>query len=474
MIKKPFYTIFLLLLLAGSFMAGSWFNRGEPRKSNPSSVESVPVGVTERPDTDAAVSSLAPGTVKIAPSKQQIMGIRIETAEKEPVTHKIRILGRVAADETRIYRINASVNGWITEAFPNATGNFVKKDETLATFSSQDFLSVGQSLFIAMGSQERAQTTGGETQTKKDQVTRFSAAVRQSRIALRNLGMGDLQIDEMIRTHQIVDTVNISSPGDGFILARNVSKGQRFDRGTELYRIADLSRVWILTDTFENEAQYLQPGKTVTVSIPNLKKTFRAKVSHALPQVDPNTRTLKVRLEADNPGYLLKPGMFVDVELPVSLPPAITVPADAVLDSGLKKTIFIDQGGGLFEPREVDTGWRMGNRVAIVRGLEGGERIVTSGTFLIDSESKLEAAAQGMFALGKDPVCRAEVSLKKAEKAGRQISYGGKTYYFCSDECQQQFAKESSRFIKVISEETSAETAPSSKALEKSRGHNHS
>lgn len=447
--KKFLYGFLLLGLLSGAFLAGSWYKQLKNTKINPPVGKSSVVNPDKMPDTDTDTSSLPPGTVKITPSKQQIMGIRIGTAEKKPVTHKLRILGRVAADETRIYRINASVNGWITEAFPNATGNFVKKDETLATFSSQEFLSVGQSLFIALSSQERAQTTVGETQPQKDQITRFSVAVRQSRNALKNLGMGDLQIDEMIRTHQLMETVNITSPGDGFILIRNVSKGQRFDRGTELYRIADLSRVWILTDTFENEAQYLQPGKIVTVSISNLKKTCSAKVSNALPQFDANTRTLKVRLEADNPGYILKPDMFVDVELPVNFPPAVTVPADAVLDSGLKNTVFVDQGNGLFEPREVETGWRLGGRVEITKGLEPGERIVMSGNFLIDSESRLEMAAAGMVGtMSKDPVCGADVSINKAEKAGRKSIYQEKTYYFSSDECKQQFDKNPNRYVK--------------------------
>ena len=442
--KKPLSGIIILLLLAGSFFIGSWYSRREAVTNNPSGTEPKLVNAEEE-----STGQVSPGTVKITPSKQQVMGIRIGTAEKKPVTHKLRILGRVAADETRIYRINAAVNGWITEAFPNATGNFVKKDETLATFSSQEFLSVGQSLFLALSSQERAQITGGETQPQKDQITRFSVAVRQSRNALRNLGMGDLQIDEMIRTHQLMETVNITSPGDGFILIRNVSKDQRFDRGTELYRIADLSRVWNLTDTFENEAQYLQPGKIVTVSISNLKKTFSAKVSNALPQFDANTRTLKVRLEADNPGYILKPDMFVDVELPVSFPPAVTVPADAVLDSGLKKTVFVDQGNGLFEPREVETGWRLGGRVEITKGLEPGERIVMSGTFLIDSESRLEMAAAGMYGtLSKDPVCGVDVSVNKAEKTGRKSRYRDVTYYFSSDECKQKFDKAPDHYVK--------------------------
>jgi len=156
-----------------------------------------------------------------------------------------------------------------------------------------------------------------------------------------------------------------------------------------------------------------------------------------------------VRLEADNPGFFLKPDMFVDVELPISLPPAIAVPADAVLDSGLKKTVFVDLGNGLFEPREVETGWRFDNRVEIKKGLSLGERIVMSGTFLIDSESRMELAATGMYGkLSKDPVCGLDVSINKAEKAGLKIIYKGRAYYFSSDECKARFDKNPDQFVK--------------------------
>jgi len=233
----------------------------------------------------------------------------------------------------------------------------------------------------------------------------------------------------------------------GFIIARNVSAGQQFEKGAEWYRIADLSRVWVLADLFAKEAEGLKPGTKARVALPDQKKEFHAMVSEVLPQFDPNSRTLKVRLEMDNPGYLLRPEMFVDVEVPVPLPPAISVPADAILDSGLKKTVFVDRGNGFFEPRKVETGWRFGNRVEIVKGLEPGERIVVSGNFLIDSESKLELAAQGMQTpLSKDPVCGREISPARAEKAGRKILYGDQTYYFDSDECKQQFQKDPRRY----------------------------
>ena len=139
--------------------------------------------------------------------------------------------------------------------------------------------------------------------------------------------------------------------------------------------------------------------------------------------------------------------MFVDVEFPIQLPPAITVPVDAVLDSGLRKTVFVDRGNGFFEPRVVETGWRFGNRVEITKGLSPGEKIVTSGTFLIDSESRMELAAAGITgSLSKDPVSGAEVSIRKAEKAGRKRSFQGTTYYFASEETRARFDQNPSVF----------------------------
>ncbi len=444
--KKIFYVALILLLLAGSFLAGSWYSQRSTPKGNFAAVKSVAVNTDKRSDGDTGTSSLPPGTVKIMPEKQQFIGLRIGQVEKTSVNHVIRTLGRVAADETRIYRVNASVDGWVRETYNNSTGSLVKKDEILATFYSPEFLGAEQAYIYALSSLGRFQASGKET---PEQISLTKLNVQQYKNSLRNLGMGEVQIEEIGRTRQYTENIHITSPVTGFVLSRNVSPGERFEKSKELYKIADLRRVWILADVFESEAEYFKPGVKVKFTLPHQKKTFSARVSDVLPQFDATTRTLKVRLEADNPGYVLKPDMFVDVEFPVQLPPAVTIPVDAVLDSGIRKTVFVDRGNGFFEPREVETGWRIGNRVEIIKGLDPGERIVISGNFLIDSESKMEMAAAGIQGnLSKDPVCGRDISLKTAEKAGRKISYGGKTYYFCSDECKKRFEKESNRYLR--------------------------
>ena len=238
-------------------------------------------------------------------------------------------------------------------------------------------------------------------QETKEQLELTDANIENYRNGLRNLGMTDHQLDEIMRTRNGGEHVEIRAPEAGFVLIRNITLGERFQRGTELYRIADLSHVWVLADIFENESRYFHPGIPAKVIYSAGNKAFQAHVSKTLPQFDAASRTLKMRLEVDNPGYTLRPEMFVDVELPVKLPTAVTVPVDALIDSGMKKTVFIDRGNGFFEPRRVETGWRLGDRIEITKGLAPGERIVVSGTFLIDSESKMQLTAAGAQTKGE-------------------------------------------------------------------------
>jgi multidrug efflux pump subunit AcrA (membrane-fusion protein)/YHS domain-containing protein len=434
--KKAIYPVAAVVCLAVAFLAGYWFKTPDTAKTG------APASKMSAASVDPP--SQAPGTVRVSPDRQQLVGVRLAAVEKLPETHTLRLLGRVATDETRIYQIIAPVDGWIRDTYNNSTGTLVKKDEPLASFYSPEFLSAQQAYLYALNSLDRFQASDNET---PGQIGQTKANIQQYADSLRNLGMGELQIEEIAKTRKRTQNVYITAPTAGFILARNVSPGRKFSRGTELFKIADLRRVWIVADLFENDARHFKPGTVAKILLPQQQKTFTGKVSATLPQFDPATRTLKVRIEADNPGYALRPDMFVDVELPVTFPPAIAVPADAILDSGLKKTVFVDRGNGYFEPREVETGWRFANRVEVVKGLETGEKIVVSGNFLIDSESRMELAAAGMSgSLSKDPACGAVVSVKKAEKAGRISVHQGKTYYFSSSECKDKFDKDPDRY----------------------------
>jgi Cu(I)/Ag(I) efflux system membrane fusion protein len=198
----------------------------------------------------------------------------------------------------------------------------------------------------------------------------------------------------MAKRRELVQDIQVESPVDGIVLKRSVSPGLRFDRGFEFYRIADLNHVWILADAYRDQVQFIRRGASARITSAEASRTLSATVSQSEPIFDEATLTLKVRLEAANPKLALKPGMFVDVELPVNLPPTLVVPADAIVDTGLRKTVFVDRGNGYFEPRLVETGWRIGDDVQVTKGLVNGEHIVISGTFLVDSESRMKAVAK--------------------------------------------------------------------------------
>jgi RND family efflux transporter MFP subunit len=349
-----------------------------------------PVYADGAPDDRPARTDLPAGTVRINAEKQQLIGVRTDVVQQSAAGQTVRTLGRVVADERRIYRINAFTSGWIRRTHPNSVGSLVRRDEPLASFYAREFLAAQQSYFYALDALDR------RTGTSEPQMIATRAQVQGAADSLQALGMSDIQVAELAKTRQATQEIDIRSPAAGFILVRNVTPGQRVEGGQELFVIADLSRVWVLADMFQHEAGFIQPGQAARVSLPLQSREFRGRVSEILPQFDPTTRTLKVRVEVDNPDYALRPDMFVDVHFPLNLPPALTVPSDAVLDSGLRKTVFIDLGDGYFEPRAVDTGWRFGDRVQITRGLMPGERVVTSGNFLIDSESRLKAAISGM------------------------------------------------------------------------------
>jgi RND family efflux transporter MFP subunit len=419
-VRKCVFLIVIILLVVAAFLAGSW-HRGEDRSAtgvpagkkilyyvdpvNPQRTSGkpgmAPCGMNMEPvygddvsvgGSPMAVASLPPGSVRVSVERQQMVGVRIGIVKKRSETRKIRTVGRVVPDETRVYRLNASVEGWIVEAGNNSTGSIVNKGDVLGSFCNLNFYEAQQACIYAFRSLERFQRSGSRASEQQLEETRTS--LRRNIDNLRSLGMSDVQMEELKRSRKAADNLNIIAPVTGLILARNVSPDLRFDKGVEWYRIADLSRVWILADLFENEPYRLGPGTKVAISLPSQKKALTAVVSAVPPQFDAASRTLKVRLEADNPDYLLRPDMFVDVEFSLSLPPAITVPGDAVLDAGVRKTVFVDRGNGFFEPRRVEVGWRYGDRVEITSGLTEGERIVVSGNFLIDSESRMRASAR--------------------------------------------------------------------------------
>jgi RND family efflux transporter MFP subunit len=330
----------------------------------------------------------------LSAATQQLIGVRTDQVRQSPTSYRLRVPGRVAVDEARLYRLIAASDGWIRELGQNTAGTFVEKDQVLTSYYTSGLLTASQTLVYAMAA--NAQAGEGYLGAQRAPAA-FSLQIAVD--ALRSLGMSDAQIDEIRRTRQAESLIHIYSPIAGFVIARNISPDQRFDKGAELYRIADIGHVWVLADIFEKDREFVRPGALATVRFGG--REFPARMSNVLPQLDSDSRTLKARFELDNPGYVLQPNTFVDVEIQVNIPAAVTVPADAVIDSGLRKTVYVDRGQGAFEPRQVQTGWRLGDRVQITKGLEPGEHIVVSGNFLIDSESRMRLAAPAKDGTGK-------------------------------------------------------------------------
>lgn len=362
------------------------YHSDKPGKAPDCGMDLVPVYADGVGKSLVASGDSSTDSLTIDPAAQKIYGIQLAAVENASGTRHLRVFGKVAADETRIYKITVGADGYVKSTEKDAVGNHVKKDQKLAVIYSPDFLPVEGGFLSA-----NERSPGG---MKDNPGTAQNAASAQARAdRLRNLGMSDVQIEEMTSTRKIPEDVYIVSPTDGFILTRNISPGLRFEREKELYSVADLSHVWILAQVFGKDAEKFHPGTVAKVTLPDTGETFSATVSDVLPEVDPTTRALKVRLVANNPGFRLRPDMFVNVDLPVSIPSGLSVPADAIVDSGLARQVFVQTSTGHFEKREVEIGWRVDDRVQIVKGLRAGEMVVSSGTFLVDSESRLQAAA---------------------------------------------------------------------------------
>jgi Cu(I)/Ag(I) efflux system membrane fusion protein len=369
-------------------------------------------GLAER--TPAAAP--AAGAMRIAEDKQKVLGMTVAPAVRAAGTRTLRVLGRVAADEARLYKVNAGMAGSVRDVSA-ATGSRVRKGEVLGTFYAPDAASMLQLFIVNTQGFDRLQlgrlkddgTPAGEGHGEEEQPGfRQGAGIYRSNLQqrvtqLENLGVSAVQREEIARTGLIPETIKIVSPSDGVVLARGVSPGLKFDRGFEFFRIADLRKVWVLADVFLQDARHVRAGLRAEVSVPEQQVTLAATVTEILPQFDAATRTLKVRLALDNPGFALRPDMFVDVTVRVDLPAGVVVPSGAIVDSGLVKWVYVQAGDGVFEPRAVETGWRAGDQVEVVKGLRPGELVVTSGTFFLDSETRMRPPTSGAASAGEAP-----------------------------------------------------------------------
>jgi Cu(I)/Ag(I) efflux system membrane fusion protein len=394
--------------------------------------------------------SMSPGAVKVSLARQQLIGLTVKPVEIKPMTYTLRLYGRIVSDETKIYRINASTDSWVRQLSDITTGSIVGRDQLLAEVLAPAFYNAQVTYLVAMDNLDRIKAQLG-VEIRHQQTHLADNQIRMAVQNLQNLGITDAQIEELANTRQARPYLQVRSPADGVVLSRNLTLYQWFEAGEEFYDIADIGRVWVYADVYEDEVRHIRPGMDVKVRHEQMGKIFDARVSQVLPLFDPVAKTLKVRLDVDNTQYDLRPDMFVDVEIPITLPPSVHVPADAVIDSGTKTIVYVDIGNGAFEPRRVQTGWRLGRRVEITGGLMPGEKIIVSGNFLIDSESRMKtAAARIQSAKRKDLVCGMEVDEEKATLSRKTAEYANKTFYFCSEWCKETFEKDPEKYVQKV------------------------
>jgi Cu(I)/Ag(I) efflux system membrane fusion protein len=355
-------------------------------------MEMEAVEVEEGPGAKTEVEGLA--GVRIPIRKQQLIGVRTEVVKRAPLVRTIRTVGRVAVDETRLRHVHTKVEGWIESLYVNATGEKVRMGQPLLSVYSPELLATQEEHLLAL----RSRAALGEA-ALPEAVKRADELVESSRRRLLLYDLTPGQIQELEKSGRPSRTVTLVAPVTGYVLQRNVAGGEKIDSNTTLLDIADLSRVWVIASVYEYELPFVKIGQPATISLSYLAgKTLQGKVSLIYPVLEASTRTVQVRVEFENPDMELRPDMFAQVELQGSLGDRLTVPDSAVLSSGTRDIVFVAQGEGYFEPREVRIGLRLPDAMEIVEGLSEGERVVTSGNFLIDSESRLKSALEAAAA----------------------------------------------------------------------------
>jgi Cu(I)/Ag(I) efflux system membrane fusion protein len=354
-------------------------------------------------------------SVTIEPARQQLIGLRTAPVTRGEVGGAWRTAGRVAIDETRVHHLNVKVGGFVEHDHATFVGKTVRRGEPLFAMYSPELLAAQEEYLLALRTSRSLAQGGAEG---------AGAALVQA--ARRKLELWDVPAAEIARlekTGEARKDLTFHAPASGVITKRDIVPGMRIEAGSMPFEIVDLSRVWVLADVYESELRHVKVGLPATLSLkayPN--RPFKGKVVFIDPLLDPKTRTAKVRIEFANPGGELKPEMFGEVLLHGAPSEGLLIPADAVIDSGTQKVVFVAAGEGRFQPREVRLGDGDGRHVEVVEGLHEGEQVVTGANFLVDSESRLRASLAAM-ASGAKPA--AAPAAAPAAGAGDHAQHGG-------------------------------------------------
>jgi len=365
-----------------------------------------PTEIYDKPGKDAMGMDLIPVyedelvggvDVSINPVFQQDMGIRTTRVKREPLIHTIRTYGNIAYDETRTAEVSPKVSGWIEKIYVNFTGKFVEEGQPLFELYSPELFSSQEEYLAAYRNFSR----GG--MGNRD-------LLESARQRLRYFDIPESEIGAMEKSGKIKKTLTLRSPFNGVVIQKNAEDGTYIKTGTTVFRIADLSRIWVEAHIFEYELPWVSQGQQAEMTLPYLPgRTYSGKVSYVYPYLRQKTRDVVVRLEFDNPDFTLKPNMYGDIVIKSDQGEGLTIPSEAVIQSGKRNVVFVVRDNNRFSPRDVTLGLRMDGTFQVLSGLAPEEVIVTSGQFLIDSESNLREAIQKMMEAKR-------ANIKKEEK----------------------------------------------------------
>ncbi len=336
----------------------------------------------------AATAAAGSPAIAVDPVTIQNMGVRTAAVGRGPLRRTIRTVGTIDYNEAALVEVTTKFKGWIEKLHVDTTGQQVHRGDPLFEIYSPDLYSAQVEYLQALNAPALA---GGD----------LAALKETARQKLKYWDISDAQLADLEKSRQPRKTLRIDAPADGFVVEKAVVQGQMVDAGMKIYRIAELGLVWVYAQIYEQDLPYLKLGQEAAVTLSYLPdRAFRGRVTYIYPNVDEKTRTARVRMEFHNPGYFLKPGMFATVQVTSELQPSVLlVPDMAILRSGEKNTVFVALDGGKFEPRAVTLGPQAENDLyQVLDGLKEGERIVTSGQFMLDSESQLREAIQKMNA----------------------------------------------------------------------------
>jgi membrane fusion protein, copper/silver efflux system len=334
-------------------------------------------------------SKMMPGAVQLSSERQQLIGVRTAQAEMGGGTKTFRTVGRVVIDEPRVGRVRSRVEGWVDSVFVDFVGQRVQRNAALMTLYSPEVLAAEREMLLVARSSESMKDSA-----LPEAFDPAGALLQAAKRRLELWGLTQGQINQILKSGEPIKTITLYSPVAGYITDLKATPGTRVTPEIDLFTVVDTSQVQVQADVFAYDVGDIRVGDRAKVSLLALPgKVFTASIGYLQPQSDATSPTYKVRLDMGNPGLALKPDMYAEVEFTVEQPPRLSVPTEAVLDTGKRKLVYLDRGNGIFEPREVETGARDSGRVEITGGLKAGDRVVTSGAFLLDSESQLRAPA---------------------------------------------------------------------------------